>query len=120
VIVDWQLAPAMIAAGLMVFVGAAATVQPSVVERVGVSATTPLGRSELRAVFGGMLLALGLACLLLREPVVFGVVGAAWLADVAVRLGAVFADRIPPKEAAAVLAIGTAMGVALLSGYWLA
>jgi hypothetical protein len=104
----------------MTLVGVAAALKPDVLARVGVSATTALGRSEIRAVFGGMFVALGLACIITREPLVFAVVGAAWLADVAVRLVAVFVDPVPSKEAVYVLAIGALMGLALLSGYWLA
>jgi hypothetical protein len=100
--------------------GIGAMIRPSSLSWVGVSADSPLGTSEIRAVFGGMFVALGLACIILREPVVFGVVGAAWLADLAVRTVAVFVDRVPAKEALTVLATALVMGVALLSGYWLA
>ncbi len=117
---NWQLAPALSAAGLMVVFGLGAALRPSVLETVGVSATSALGRSEVRAVFGGMFIALGAACLLTREPMVFAVVGAAWLADVAVRAIAVLVDHVPMRDALVVLAIGSAMGIALLSGYWLA
>lgn len=116
----WELVPALIAAVIMTLIGLGAIARPSALEMVGVSATSPLGRSEIRAVFGGMFVALGLACLLIREPIVFAVVGAAWLADVAVRIVAIFVDRVPLKAALGVLSIGGAMGVALVSGYWLA
>jgi hypothetical protein len=59
-------------------------------------------------------------CLLTRAPIVFAVVGAAWLTDVGVRVVSSFVDRVPVKQALVVLAIGAAMGVALVSGYWLA
>ena len=100
--------------------GAACILRPTSVHVVGVTYDSPLGRSEIRAVFGGMFLALGLACIVLRQPVVFAVVGAAWLTDVAVRFVAVFVDRVLPKDALPVLGIGLAMGAALLSGYWTA
>jgi hypothetical protein len=117
---DCHLVPALTAAVIMALIGVAAAVRPSSLSMVGVVATSALGRSELRAVFGGMFIALGVACVVLREPVVFLVVGAAWLADVAVRIVAVAVDRVPAREAAAVLLIGTLMGIALLSGYWFA
>jgi hypothetical protein len=104
----------------MTLIGVAAVVRPSSLEMVGVSAVSALGRSEIRAVFGGMFVALGVACIVLREPTVFLAVGAAWLADVAVRIVAVAVDRVPAREAATVLFIGALMGAALLSGYWLA
>lgn len=113
---NWQLAPALVASALMVLAGIGAAFRPSVLERIGVSATTPLGTSEIRVVFGGMLGAFGIACIVLREPVVFGVVGVVWLADAAVRLVAVFVDRVPPREAVAVLLTALVMGGALISG----
>ena len=117
---ELQTVPAMAAAVLMIAFGVGAALRPSSLGMVGVSATSPLGTSEIRAIFGGMFVALGLACLITREPVVFAVVGAAWLADVAVRTVSVVVDRVPPRQAASVLGIGTAMGLAMLSGYWLA
>lgn len=117
---DWTLAPALAGAAIVTLIGVAAAVRPEAVASVGVAATSPLGRSEIRAVFGGMFVALGLACLITREPIVFAVVGAAWLADVAVRLISVFIDRVPGRDAVTVLAIGSLLGVAILSGYWAA
>ena len=117
---NWELVPALTAAVAMTLAGLGAIARPSTLEMVGVTATSPVGRSEVRAVFGGMFVALGLACLLTREPNVFAVVGAAWLADVAVRIVAVFIDRVPLKESLSLLAIGSVMGAALVSGYWLA
>lgn len=117
---DWQLVPALLAASVMTLFGLGALMRPSSLEMVGVTAASPLGTSEIRSVFGGMFVALGVACLLTRESIVFGVVGAAWLADVAVRVVSAFVDRVPLKQALIVLAIGSLTGAALLSGYWLA
>ncbi|HSQ22716.1 MAG TPA: DUF4345 domain-containing protein [Coriobacteriia bacterium] len=117
---DWRLVPALAAAALMVAFGIGAVLRPQSLERVGVRAESALGSSEIRAVFGGMFIALGAACLVTREPIVFAVVGAAWLADVAVRLVAVVVDRVPAREALTVLGVGSLIGVALLSGYWFA
>jgi len=117
---DWQVVPALIAAGIMTLFGLGALMRPSSLAAIGVTADSPLGTSEIRSVFGGMFIALGVACLITREPIVFAVVGAAWLADVAVRMVSVIVDRVPSREAAAVLSIGAVIGAALLSGYWLA
>lgn len=117
---DWKLVPALVAAGVMTLFGLGALIRPSSLAMVGITADSPLGTSEIRSVFGGMFIALGVACLLTREPIVFAVVGAAWLADVAVRVVSVAIDRVPARPALAVLAIGAVMGAALLSGYWLA
>lgn len=119
-LVEWQLAPALVASGLMTAIGVAAAMRPGALELVGVFARSPLGTSEIRAVFGGMFIALGLAAILTREPIVFATLGVAWLADVAVRAVSVVVDRVPPREALPVLAVGLLMGLALISGYWLA
>ena len=116
----WQLVPALLAASTMVFFGLSALMRPSSLEIVGVTAASPLGTSEIRSVFGGMFVALGVACLLTREPLVFGVVGAAWLADAGVRVVSALVDRVPPKQAFSVLGVGGIIGAALVSGYWLA
>lgn len=120
VIVNWQLLPALVAAAVMTLFGLGALMRPTSLGAIGISADSALGTSEIRSVFGGMFVALGVACLITREPVVFGVVGAAWLADVAVRVVSVVVDRVPARQALAVLAIGGAIGGALVSGYWLA
>lgn len=117
---DLQLVPALVAAALMTVFGVGAALRPASLAWVGVRPDSPLGSSEIRAVFGGMFIAFGTACIVTREPVVFAVVGSAWLADVAVRAAAVFVDRVPVRQAATVLGIGSAMGLALVSGYWLA
>ena len=116
----WDLVPALAAASVMVLFGIGAAIKPESLRMVGVSADSPLGTSEIRAVFGGMLVALGVACIVTREPLVFATVGAAWFADAAVRLVSTVIDRVPLRQAAVVLTIALAMGSALLSGYWLA
>jgi hypothetical protein len=117
---DWRLLPALLAAATTTAFGVGAMLRPSSLAWVGVSADSPLGTSEIRAVFGGMFVALGLACIVLREPLVFGIVGAAWLADFVVRSVSVLVDRVPGRQAVPVLAIALVMGAALFSGYWLA
>lgn len=117
---DWRLIPALLASGVMVAFGIGALARPAVLERLGVRAFSPLGSSEIRAVFGGMFIALGLAAIVLREPVVFLMLGIAWFGDVIARLAAVALDRVPANEAALVLSIALVLGGALASGYWLA
>lgn len=117
---NWLRVPALLAALLMTLMGVAVVVKPSALLLVGVGAESPLGTSEIRAVFGGMFMGLGLACIVTREPLVFAVVGVAWLTDFAVRCVAVFVDRVPAKEAVQVLVIAVLMGTALVSGYWAA
>ena len=66
---------------LSIAMGLAALVAPERLgKQVGLSADGPLGRSELRAVFGGVFVGMGLACLLSGA-------GAAWLAGAGAFLG---------------------------------
>jgi hypothetical protein len=49
-----------VAGALLVFaLGVVVAINPDAVERVGVAATTALGRTEVRSVFGGMFMAMG-------------------------------------------------------------
>ncbi|MFM7142113.1 MAG: hypothetical protein ACKOCT_13855 [Alphaproteobacteria bacterium] len=74
-----------LAPALSIAMGLAALVEPERFgAQVGLSADGPLGRSELRAVFGGVFVGLGLACLL------SGARGA-WLAGAGVFAGGVAA-----------------------------
>lgn len=117
---SWSLVPALAAAALMTVFGIGAMMRPTALKAVGVSADSPLGTTEIRAVFGGMFVALGVACIITRDPLVFAVVGSAWLADLGVRAVAVFVDRVPARQALTVLGAAALIGGALLSGYWLA
>lgn len=118
--VDWRLLPALLASAVMTAFGVGALVKPTALEPLGVRAVSPLGSSEIRAVFGGMFIALGVSAVVLREPIVFLVLGIAWFGDVLARLAAVALDRVPAREAVPVLGIALAIGSALVSGYWLA
>lgn len=117
---DWKLIPALLGAAVMAVFGLGAALRPAVLKWVGVSADSALGRSEIRAVFGGMFVAFGVACIVLRDPIVFAVVGLAWLGDAVVRAVSAVVDRVPPRDAAAVLGTALVMAAAIGSGYWLA
>lgn len=84
--------------------------------QVGLSANGPLGRSELRAVFGGVFVGLGLACLLTGAR-------GAWLAGAGVFLGGAVAkllsaalERGVLPAAALGLAVDLVLGSLFLAG----
>lgn len=54
----------------------------------GLSAQSRTGFGEFRATYGGLFVALGLAPLVLGQPVVFGVVSVTWLGTAVGRLKA--------------------------------
>jgi len=53
----------------------------------------PTGVSEIRATYGGLFAALGLACLALQSLAVFSTVGIAWVGAAAGRTWSVLIDR---------------------------
>ncbi|MBF4509721.1 MAG: hypothetical protein ISP10_04465 [Aeromicrobium sp.] len=116
---DWASVPALAAATVMLVFGLGAMARPASLRWVGVSAVSALGASEIRAVFGGMFVALAAGCLITRDPLVCAVVGAAWFADVMVRVASTFIDRVPARQSVVVIAIGLSVGAGLASGYWL-
>jgi hypothetical protein len=54
---------------------------------IGLAPTGRLGRSELRATYGGLFLALGAFALATRDEVAFALLGAAWLGAAGARVG---------------------------------
>lgn len=111
-------APSVIGALVVFTFGVIAAIKPHVLEKIGVTASTALGRTEVRAVFGGMLAAMGAACLITQHPYAYLTAGTIWLGDALVRVFALFADCPRLAEGLSVLAVGTLLGAALLSGFW--
>jgi hypothetical protein len=115
---DLAQIPSTVAALLVFALGIAVAIKPDAIGRVGVTATTPLGRTELRAVFGGMFIAMGAVCLITGHPYAYLAAGCMWLGDAFVRVFALFADRPRLTEGLTVLGLGVLMGALLISGFW--
>jgi hypothetical protein len=114
----WNLILALVASAAMVLLGISALIRPAEFgSLIGLRADKPLGTSEIRAAFGGMFIAFGVAAIVLREPSVFAVLGAAWLADFAIRIVSVFVDRVSAKDALLFLVLSLVLGGLFLSGY---
>jgi hypothetical protein len=60
---------------------------------IGLQPASRLGRSELRATWGGLFFALGAFALATRDEVAFTLLGAAWLGAAAARVGDAFLGR---------------------------
>lgn len=60
---------------------------------VSLSTDGPIGRSEIRATYGGFFLLLGLGCLFLHTPPAFLIAGLAWLGAAGGRLFSILIDR---------------------------
>jgi hypothetical protein len=74
--------------------GGAALVAPAAfAAQTGLEATTPLGRSEARAVFGGVFIGLAAACLVLAAPGAYWAAAAAFWGGAAAKLLSAVLER---------------------------
>jgi len=108
---------ALVGAGLTVALGMLGLVRPEVAaDLVGVVPEGSLGRSEIRATYGGLFLGLGGACLWLRSPEAYLVVALAWLSAAAARLVAIAIERNVSKENAVGVVVEAGIGGLLMAG----
>lgn len=83
---------------------------------VGLEATTEAGRSEFRASYGGLFVALGLVPLVTMAPAAFAVAGTAWLLTGVGRIVSILVDRASTPTNWAGVAFEAVLGVLLLVG----
>ncbi len=89
----------LIGAGLMFLIGLMCLINPwPMLKPMGISSSLPLGTSEIRAVFGGINMGLGVAAIWLQDPAVFLALGCAWSAATAARVYSIVADGCTLKE----------------------
>lgn len=111
-----QIIP-LVGAGLTAALGLLGLVRPDVAaDIVGVVPEGALGRSEIRATYGGLFLGLGAACLWLRSPEAYLVVALAWLSAAAARLVAMGIERTLSKENVVGVVVEAGIGGLLLVG----
>jgi len=65
---------------------------------VGLQAKTKAGISEFRATYGGVWLAMGIIALIANEPLVYAVVGLAWLGAALGRVVSILVDRASSRQ----------------------
>ncbi len=106
----------LIAAGVTLAIGALGLLNPSGIEALtGIRAGAKEGISEVRAMYGGALIALGTMAFVTRSPMVYQTLGAAWGAAAAARLLSVLIDKVwTPKNLASVL-FDAAVGACFLA-----
>ena len=108
---------ALVGAGLTAALGLLGLVRPEVTaDIVEIVPDGPLGRSEIRATYGGLFVGLGGACLWLRSPEAYLVVALAWLSAAAARLVAVAIERTVSKENVVGVAVEAVIGGLLMTG----
>jgi hypothetical protein len=76
------------------------------------------GISELRATYGGLFAAMGLACLLLQDPAAYGVAACAWLGAATARLVSLVVDRNVSWLNVGGVALEALLGALLWTGTW--
>ncbi|MBP1685851.1 MAG: hypothetical protein H6Q33_1994 [Deltaproteobacteria bacterium] len=86
--------------------------------QVGVRADTPAGMGELRAVFGGFMLAMVAALTLIGSPVVYLTVGVLWLGAGVAKTISFFLDRPAIKDGVQGIVSDAVIAALVLSGYF--
>lgn len=77
-----------------------------------------IGRSEIRATYGGLFTALGVTCLAMPSPAAHAVAGTAWMGAAAGRMLSVVVDRSRSAKNLGGIAFEAAIGGLLLAGAW--
>jgi hypothetical protein len=93
-------------------------VSPRLAEKLGVTALDGNGRLEVRGIYGGLLMALAVTCLVTREPYAFLTAGVALLGFAAVGFVALAVDHPRVPQGLMVNAAHTVLGLLLLAGFW--
>jgi hypothetical protein len=83
---------------------------------VGISPIGGVGRTEIRATYGGLFIALGFACLYLNSPSAYFVAGAAWIGAAVSRLPSLFIDQGCYPKAVGGAVIELSIGLLLFTG----
>jgi hypothetical protein len=108
-----NVAGAAITAGMgllgLLFPAAASTL-------TGVTGVTPAGRSEFRATYGGLFLALGLAPLLTGAPAFYALAGLCWIGAAIGRIVSIGLDRAAAPMNFGAVVYEAAIGALLIAG----
>jgi hypothetical protein len=75
-----------------------------------------LGVSEIRATYGGVFLAMGVTCLVIRSPDAYLTAGASWLGAGLLRFPSLVLDKGSFPKALGGAALELTIGILLLSG----
>ena len=107
----------LVGAGLTVALGLLGLVRPGVAaDIVGIVPEEELGRSEVRATYGGIFLGLGVGCFWLRSPEAYFVVALAWLGATVARVASIVIERSISRENIGGVVVEAGIGGLLLIG----
>jgi len=93
-------------------------VRPHLVENLGVTALNGNGWLELRGIYGGVLFALAMVCLVTREPYTFLSAGAALLGFAVMGFVSLAVDHPKLSQGLIVNVAHASIGLLLLAGFW--
>jgi hypothetical protein len=107
----------LLGAGITTILGGMGLFAPHAASRfTGLQASNPTGFSEFRATYGGIFLALGIALFVFRQPILYEVVGIAWVAAAVGRIISVFADNAKESRNFQAIAFEAGIGGLLIIG----
>lgn len=105
-----------IGAVLMLLIGLIGIFNPwPMLKPMGISSSTSMGHSEIRAVFGGIHTGAALSALLLQEQAAFVVLGSAWCGALIAHVYSIFADNGSFKEHITAFVVDGLLAALLLS-----
>lgn len=108
---------ASVGALLSVALGLLGLLRPEAAAKlVSISALGPVGRSEIRATYGGLFIGLGLACLLVPQPAAWLTAGSAWAGAALARTMSMLIDGSRDPKNMGGIALEGAIAALLLSG----
>jgi len=102
-----------------IILGIVGLVRPTFFMNVtGLQPSSPLGKLEMRAIFGGCLTTLGTVTLITAAPAAYLLAGLLWLSSATVKLLLMRLDKVPLRAMLTGLAGDLPIGLAMLSGCW--
>ena len=107
----------LLGAGITTILGGMGLLAPNAASKfTGLQASNPSGFSEFRATYGGIFLALGIALLVVRQPILYQVIGIAWIAAAVGRIISVFMDNAKESRNFQAIVFEASIGGLLLIG----
>ncbi len=113
-LLDWL---PQVGALLQLLIGVVGFFKPrAFTEQMQLVMSTPMAVSEVRTVFGGLNLGVGLAALLMHEPLVYMALGMAWFFGLLARFYSMVVDKTSLRESMPGITVDAVLSFLYLSG----